>query len=537
MKFPRLRLRTILILINLVILALPLGGIAVLRVYESALIRQTESELLAQGAFISVAYENALARALHEQGRKAPADYGLALPPATTKPAGEETRWQPHLAKLDLALDPVHPPPPEAPPALQPADVLAQKIGAELNPVLRQVQDTTLAGFTVTDFNGTVVAATNLPLGVSILNHDEIRHALAGEPVSTLRLRIATSSTPALDSISRGTRVRVFVALPIIHHQRVVGAVLLVRTPANIAQAIYGKRRELMFAGLLLIGVVLTLSLLASLTITRPMRALMQQARRAGRGEKKAVIPLKHPMTQEIAELSETVATMAQTLEQRADYIRNFAAHVSHEFKTPLTAIQGAVELLRDHADGMTPEQRMRFLDILANDALRLERLVRRLLELARADMMCTGGERGELRPVLEQFANRYREQHLDIALESAATQESVAMGPEILDSILANLLDNARQHAGTAVKVWLRCELRDGHALISVSDNGAGVSAANASRIFEPFFTTAREKGNTGLGLPIIRALLAAHGGRIELQPAESGACFLISLPLAESP
>ena len=97
------------------------------------------------------------------------------------------------------------------------------------------------------------------------------------------------------------------------------------------------------------------------------------------------MIPLRHPVTHDIAELSEAVATMAQTLEQRADYIRNFAAHVSPEFKTPLSAIQGSVELLRDHADSMPPGQRKRFIDIPSNDALRLERLVRRLLELARA--------------------------------------------------------------------------------------------------------------------------------------------------------
>jgi signal transduction histidine kinase len=536
MKNLRPRLRSVLILINLVILALPLGGVAVLRVYESALIRQTESELLAQGAFISVAYESALTRTLREQGRRAPADYGLPLPPAPVKSAAEDARWKPHFAKLDLALDPVYPPPPEAPPAPQPADAVAQKIGAELAPMLRQVQDTTLAGFTVTDYNGTVVAATNLPLGVTLLNHEEIRRALAGESDSRLRQRVATSPTPGLDSISRGSRIRVFVTLPIVYRQRVVGAVLLVRTPANIAQAIYGKRQELSIAGLLLLGLVLTLSALTSLTITRPMRALMEQARRASRGEQKAVIPLPHPVTREVAELSETVAAMALTLETRADYIRNFAAHVSHEFKTPLTAIQGAVELLRDHADNMTAAERTRFLDILNNDALRLERLVRRLLELARADMMTLGSEHCAVTPVLQQIVNRYREQNFGVGLDNALSTEQVAMALETLDSIIANLLDNARQHAGADARVLLRCEVREQRVRISVSDNGAGVSAANAAKIFEPFFTTAREKGNTGLGLAIIRALLAAHGGSIELLPAAQGASFCISLPLLES-
>ena len=112
-----------------------------------------------------------------------------------------------------------------------------------------------------------------------------------------------------------------------------------------------------------------------------------------------------------------------------------------------------------------------------------------------------------------------------------------VRMGPEILDSILSSLLDNARQHAGPNAEVRIACTER---ALgdppefeITVCDNGTGISPQNAKRIFQPFFTTRRDAGCTGLGLAIIRALLNAHRGSIELKPSEKGACFRIRLAL----
>lgn len=529
----RPRLRTVLILINLVILALPLGGIAVLRIYESALIRQTESELLAQGAFISKSYQVALERRLRELGRRAPREYGL---PYAASPGlrPENGPWQPRFATLDLALDPVYDAPPPGTPAALPADALAGKIGEELQPVLLQVQQQTLAGFAITDAQGVVVAATNIERGVSIANHDEVQLALKGAIETRMRRRVPTSKPPPLDSISRGARIRVFVAMPVIHRERVVGTVMLVRTPGNIKEALRGKQRELLQGGGILLALAALLTLVSSLTISRPVQKLIEQARRAQRGEQNAVIPLAHPGTHEIQALSQTVAEMAQTLEARARYIRDMAAHVSHEFKTPLTSMQGAVELLRDHGESMSGTEREKFLGMLSGEARRLENLVQRLLELARADMMKVGTERSDAGTVLEGTAQRYRELGLPVTTPGLTTPAHVAMAGEVLDSIVSNLLDNARQHAGASVQVQLGWAAQDGFLEITVADTGSGISAANAARIFEPFFTTARKQGNTGLGLAIIQSLLRAHGGEITLLPSTEGARFRIRLPLA---
>ena len=135
------------------------------------------------------------------------------------------------------------------------------------------------------------------------------------------------------------------------------------------------------------------------------------------RGQKSSIEPLTSPVTEEMALLSESFAEMARTLEYRAQYIRDFATHVSHEFKTPLTGIQGAVELLQEHISEMPAERRSRFLDNIAQDADRLKRLVDRLLEMARADVTQPTGGKAEMVPIIAKLHERYKDQGLIISL------------------------------------------------------------------------------------------------------------------------
>jgi signal transduction histidine kinase len=532
----RPRLATVLLAITLVIALLPLGGLFVLRIYESALIRQTESELIAQGVLVAASYRVQFERLTASRAGKpgVPADYGHAVtsPP---RPADPENRWRPRFAVLDLASDAILPPPEDAGPALFVPHPAALAAGRELAPVLREAQQVTLAGVRVTDPAGAIVATTGEELGMSVMHHEEVARALTGEFVSVMRWRGSNPPAPPLDSISRGTRIRVFVAVPILHQERVIGSVLLARTPGNIRQALYGKRRELLQGGIVLLAVVVAIALLASFTIGRPVRALREQARRAARGEQGAVTPLRHPGTREIAELSETVAEMARTLETRANYISDFAAQVSHEFKTPLTAMQGAVEMLREHGAAMSADERERFLDILDHDTRRLAQLVRRLLELARADMApAEASETADVGAVLQAAASRYRDGTLVTQLQVPSPPLRAAIAADTLESILGSLLDNVRAHGGPRARARLSAAA-DGDAVgILVEDDGPGISAANRPRVFEPFFTTARAQGGTGLGLSIARSLTRAHGGDLELLPSDGGARFRLRVPLA---
>ncbi|MGH7806064.1 MAG: sensor histidine kinase [Candidatus Binatia bacterium] len=500
---------------NVVILALPLGGVTVLRLYESALVRQTESELIGQAAFLAAAHRVALARA--------------AGATATPAPPGS---WQPHSPSLDLALDEVRPPAPAALEPTAPAQPAAVAAGTDVLPIMRDAQVVTLAAIRVVDPQGVIVASTGEDLGRSIAHFEEITRALGGETVSLLRERISDEPEPPLSSISRGTGIRVFVAMPVVESGRVAGAVLLSRTPRSIGQTLWGKRTEIAIGALALGVLVAGLTIFTALTIARPLSRLREQARRAARGERGAVVPLEHPVTADVAELSESFAAMSRALEDREDYLRGFASQVSHELKTPLAAMRGALEILLDHGETMTGVERGRFLGNLAADVDRLDRLVRRLLDLARADVMKPGAEGCDAAAEVERIVERHRRDGLDVHVASTGSPLGAAIGPEALDSLVGSVLDNARQHAGPAAKVAIELRRSGGDAEIVVADDGPGIPPADRERIFEPFFTTSRASGGTGLGLAIARAVAKAHGGRIELEPSEVGSCFRIVLP-----
>jgi signal transduction histidine kinase len=519
----RPRLRTLLLLINLVILVLPLAGLWFLRLYESALIRQTESELVAQAAVLAGAFRLERERLLVAGAAPETTELASRVLPAPRAGAAPTTG-------LDLADDPVLPPPPDPAPATRPAAPLAAAVGAALTPILREAQTVTLAALRVVDRAGIIIATTGDDLGRSLAGRDEIDRALLGERVSLMRER----ERPARfvpGNLRRGANLRVFVAMPVLDGDAVIGAILLSRTPHDVLQAVYGKLYHLLALAALLLGAGIALAIIASRLITRPLGSVVAQAQRVAAGEIGAVMPLSGPGVREAAELSAAVAQMASTLERRADYIRSFAAHVSHEFKTPLAGAKGAVELLSDHFDGMSEGERRHFLGVIAGGIDRLERLVRRLLDLARADMMRPGGAAPTaLAPILRRLADSYGERGLHVTVHCEAAR--IALTADALEIALGALLDNVVAHAGPGSGVTIAATAEADKVVLTVSDTGPGIALGDAKRIFEPFFTTAREAGGTGLGLAIARAIITGAGGSIELLPTDTGASFRLVFP-----
>jgi signal transduction histidine kinase len=269
---------------------------------------------------------------------------------------------------------------------------------------------------------------------------------------------------------------------------------------------------------------------------------LIEQAARARKGA--AVGPIPHPGSREMAELSSALADMARSLNERAAYIEAFAQSVSHEFKTPLATVEGAVEVLRDHIGTMTPAERERFLGMLTQESQRMRRLVERLLVLARADTASASREGTEVAPALAATVERFREGGLDVALRADAGLDGcrATVSPEGIEVVLSNLLENAKQHGGPRVRVEVgaRREERGPDApgvRLEVRDDGRGISDGNRSKVFDPFFTTARDAGGTGLGLSIVRALVESQGGVVEVADgSERGASFVVWLPALEA-
>jgi signal transduction histidine kinase len=176
----------------------------------------------------------------------------------------------------------------------------------------------------------------------------------------------------------------------------------------------------------------------------------------------------------------------------------------------------------------MDEGERQRFSGNIVTDAERLTRLVRRLLELARAESLGASGEAATLAAAAEGVPQAGP---LKVRIGKGA-QVAVRMSAENLAMVLSNLADNSLRHGATLLT--LEATRSDGQVVVTVADDGTGISPNNRDRIFEPFFTTRRDTGGTGMGLGIVVALLKAHDGRIRLVDSERGARFEITLPAA---
>jgi signal transduction histidine kinase len=514
------RLRNILLVVMLMVLVLPLGSLYFFRIYENELVQQTERELISQSAALAAGFRM-LVRTRQSEG----AVYGKPLPNLPQP----DSEYQPIIPTLSL-INPIEPRRPEAVTAQTQVDAIAQKIGVQLKPVMQDTLRITLSGIRLLDMNGTVIAGRD-EMGLSLAHIPEVQQALQGNYASVIRQRLSDQPPPPLYSISRGTLIRVFVAFPIIENQRLQGVLYLSRTPENILKHLYAVKEKVIAVSLILLVLVALLVAFVSSSISRPIRELIQQTHRIRQGEQKQIEPLQYPVTYEIAQLSESFVSMSQALTERTDYLRRFATHMSHEFKTPLTAIQGALELLQDHLDTMPKERQLRFIDNLLADTLRLKQLVNRLLELARADAIETSPKNCHLQEVLDELQSQFFVRSL-ILHYTNLPNFVLAIAPEVLEMVVYNLLENSLQHQANQVEISV---IQRGNVIeLQLHDNGNGISAANQDKIFTPFFTTRRSTGGTGLGLAITVSLLKAYQGTVGLLPSEQGALFLITLHLA---
>ena len=520
---PSLSLIVFLVLAS--VLSLPLFSLYFLKVYQNELIQHTEAELIAQSAVLAAVFHREAMSVIPES-----VALGARMPPAARNPA--EQPYQPIWPKLELVNESVRPPRPEAQNPAAPADPAFVELGARLWPDLVATQNVTLTGFRLLDPNGVVIAGRE-EIGLSLAHLDEVREALQGRFSGALRVRISKHDQPPLYSISRGTGMRVFTAMPVVVRDQVAGVVYASRTPSNVFKYLYEQRGRVVLAILSMIVPTLLIGILFYRTITEPMRELIERTDRVGKGDRTALRPLRHHGTRELARLSQSFLDMARRLDTRSSFISTFATHVSHELKSPLTSIKGAAELLRDDVDApdMDDDDRRKFLDNIIADTDRLATISGRLRDFARAENpVALGATRlsatmAGLRPV---FASLELRASGDLDSPMRVSEENAAI-------IFSNLADNAMRHGSSTLDIT--ATRQQNLLLIKVSDNGEGVSPNNRPQIFDSFFTTRRDSGGTGMGLAIVRAMLDAHGGTIRLLDSERGATFELTIPLADQP
>lgn len=491
-------------------LLLPVAAVTFFRLFDIYLLRQTERHLIAESVLIGEAYRDRLL-----------AERGQAPDPAPSfRPFGREgDAYVPVEPVLDVAYGILPPAPPVTRFRLAPETPEA-RAGLALMPLLARAQVFNLTGARVLGPDGCVVASTRRDLGACLEELDEVRGALAGRYSAVARQRVSDEPAPPISSIRRRGGVRVFVALPIFESGRAIGAVWMSRTAVAPLEMFWSHRAKIGAALLICLVLGPAASLFFARSIAHPVREITRAADAVAHGRPRLPLAPGWLVPREMVQLSGALDRMAQQLTDRARYIAEFAANVSHELKTPIAAILGATELLRHEGDGMTHAQRERFLVNVEADARRMERLVQRLLELARVQNAPADNRTIELAPFLERLVVRYPQ---SIELDLAAAPAQIHMNPDHLESALRNLLDNAVRHGGGR-PVQLSARPDGARVAFAVRDHGAGISAGNLPRVFERFFTTERERGGTGLGLAIVKAVAELRGGDVVLESDPSG-------------
>ena len=254
--------------------------------------------------------------------------------------------------------------------------------------------------------------------------------------------------------------------------------------------------------------------------LLRPISTLSEQAAALRQDPQHILTPLPHYGTRELRDLADGITAMAAALQNREASIRSFTDHVTHELKTPVTAIRAAAELLSDGA--LSPADQGLLGQIIgATGQMQMQLDALRRVTAAREP-----GHHGTTK--LSELLPDLRADHPELTLTETGADHDIPLAASGLRVVLGHLLCNAAQHGATEVR--LTATSGAGTTRLTVIDNGNGVSEGNRDRIFAPFFTTTRDQGGTGMGLTIAANLLSAHGAHIVLMPAATGAGFLLT-------
>ena len=332
-----------------------------------------------------------------------------------------------------------------------------------------------------------------------------------------------------------------YLALPVRHGGKTLGFVRASVFLSTIDDRMTHLRSTVFLGAGIAAFVALVLGFLMARAFATPLASMTAVAASMSKGDYGQRLP--DGRKDEIGQLARALNQMAQELARLETMRRDFVGNVSHELKTPITAIRGLTETLLDD-EGMDSETRIRFLSRIAAQSLRLSSLVSDLLTISRLEAPNTvfRSVRTDLNEVVRAATRSLlpeRGQDIQIHIELGDEPLEVLGDAEALRQVATNLLDNAIKCTPAGGEVWLRLQARAGHAVLEVEDSGIGIEAEHLSRIFERFYRVdtarSRELGGTGLGLSIVKHIALSHGGEVcvESTPGQ-GSLFRVRIPLA---
>jgi two-component system sensor histidine kinase GlrK len=307
---------------------------------------------------------------------------------------------------------------------------------------------------------------------------------------------------------------------------------------ATAAQA----QRIMLWQLLALIPVVVFLVIGFTILIARPIRQIDTAIRRLGGGDFGAPVEVAGP--EDLQYLGERLEWMRRRLAELEEQKNRFLRHMSHELKTPLTALREGAELLSDEAVGkLTPEQR-EVAEILRHNSIELQKLIEDLLSYGASQFHKAALE---AKPVqVKRVISRVADDHRlalragKLRLDVDAEDVTLIADFEKLRILLDNLMSNAIKFSPSGGTIRVSARARDGQLELEVADQGPGIAPEDRERVFDPFYQGPQPgqglvKG-TGIGLSVVKEYAAAHGGSVEVADdgAARGACLRVRLPLA---
>jgi len=299
-------------------------------------------------------------------------------------------------------------------------------------------------------------------------------------------------------------------------------------------------QRTLVLQAVALVPAALLLIALFAVLITRPIKQIDRSIRRLGDGKFNRPVVVKGP--RDLEQLGERLDWLRKRLLELEQEKTKFLQHISHELKTPLTAIREGTELLNERVVGELNAQQREITSILQDSSIQLQKLIENLLNfsMVRTKTSTLFNKRLDLKPLIEEVLEGHKVAILFRELDLRCVLQSVQVNGdgEKLRIMVDNLVSNAVKYSPNNKPLWVMLSKRGKNAIIEVADSGPGIPVADHERIFEAFFQGApADKSHvrgSGLGLSIAREYAQAHGGDITVvKPKSVGACFRVVLPL----
>ena len=288
-------------------------------------------------------------------------------------------------------------------------------------------------------------------------------------------------------------------------------------------------------AGLAVVGAA-GLGVWSSRRLVDPLTEIGTTAASIADGELHARLDVGNEV--ELATLANSFNRMVASLQTRIERDARFASNVSHELRSPLTALWSALQNMETRR-AMMDERTARSLDLLSRELGRFERLVQDLIEISRFDAGVAGAsfERVYLGELVLHAVEALPDGEVPVEVGASATGVVVEADKRRLEQVIGNLVGNARLHGGGVDRILL--EVEGGRARIIVEDAGPGVPPEDRERIFERFYRgryTNRSAGGVGLGLALVAEHIALHGGQVWVEDRggdRTGARFVVDLPV----